>query len=210
MPYIFNIAFLSRPSPEVEKTSFPSHMYLNAISGLDIAIRPIRSVTYPASVESLRKNFILAGTFANRFFTTIEVPRLQATSSFFDGAPCSSSMYAPSSASSVLLTTSTDETAQILASASPRKPIVLIRNKSSTERSLLVAWRKNAVSSSSAAIPLPLSVTPIYSIPPRLISTHMSSAPASIAFSTSSLTTAAGLSATSPAAILSATLCEST
>jgi hypothetical protein len=60
----------------------------------------------------------------------------------------------------------------------------------------------DAISISSLLIPLPLSVTLINEIPPSFISTVIAVAPASIAFSTSSLTTEEGLSTTSPAAIL--------
>ncbi|MPM32133.1 hypothetical protein SDC9_78692 [bioreactor metagenome] len=100
---------------------------------------------------------------------------------------------------------STRLTADIAASASPRKPRVPTPAKSSAARSLLVAWRKNAVGSSSRAIPQPSSVTRIRRIPPFCSSTVTAEAPASTAFSTSSFTTLAGRSTTSPAAIRSAT-----
>ena len=74
---------------------------------------------------------------------------------------------------------------------------------SSAVRILLVEWRKKAHLTSSASIPHPLSVTRINEIPPSLISTVTEVAFASIAFSTSSFTIDAGLSITSPAAILS-------
>ena len=50
-------------------------------------------------------------------------------------------------------------------------------------------------------MPEPLSVILINDVPPSLISTDIIVAPASIAFSISSLTIDAGLSITSPAAI---------
>ena len=74
-------------------------------------------------------------------------------------------------------------------------------SRSSRLAILLVAWRDTASGNCSAAMPLPLSRIRIRRTPPssRSISTRV--APASIAFSTSSLTTDAGRSTTSPAAI---------
>ncbi len=95
------------------------------------------------------------------------------------------------------------------AKASPRKPKVPIRPRSSGPRSLLVAWRKKAVGSSGPGMPQPLSVTRMSPMPPRRISTATAEAPASMAFSTSSFTTLAGRSTTSPAAMRSATWASS-
>jgi hypothetical protein len=59
-------------------------------------------------------------------------------------------------------------------------------------------------------MPLPLSVRRISVLPPSRISTLTSVAPASMELSISSLTTDAGRSTTSPAAILAATLGSNT
>ena len=93
------------------------------------------------------------------------------------------------------------ETELILASASPRNPILIIASRSSKVAILLVAWRANARISSSLPIPQPLSRIRISFSPPRSMSISIRVAPASRLFSTSSLTTDAGLSTTSPAAI---------
>ena len=85
--------------------------------------------------------------------------------------------------------------------ASPRKPSVAMWPKSSWVRTLLVAWRRNITGTSSGAMPLPLSLTRIIVTPPWRISMVTLLAPASIEFSTSSLTTEDGRSTTSPAAI---------
>ncbi len=69
---------------------------------------------------------------------------------------------------------------------------------------MLVACRRNASSTSPAAIPEPLSATAIRSAPPPSTSIWTAVAPASSAFSSSSLTTDAGRSITSPAAIFAA------
>jgi hypothetical protein len=79
-----------------------------------------------------------------------------------------------------------------------------MRDSSSTVESLLVACREKASSISSAEMPSPLSDTRTSRRPPSRVSMRMSVAPASIAFSTSSLTTEAGRSTTSPAAICEA------
>ena len=65
-------------------------------------------------------------------------------------------------------------------------------SRSYSVRSLLVAWRRKAVSASSGAMPQPLSVTRMRVIPPCCSSTVSLSAPASMAFSMSSFTTEAG------------------
>ena len=66
---------------------------------------------------------------------------------------------------------------------------------------LLVAWRSSASRASSGAMPSPSSSTRTSFLPPSSMVIAMRRAPASRAFSTSSLTTEAGRSTTSPAAI---------
>ena len=91
------------------------------------------------------------------------------------------------------------------ANASPLKPLVTILLRSSGTESLLVACLLIANFNSSLGIPCPLSMTDILSKPPFSISILIWLLPESIEFSTSSLTTWAGLSTTSPAAIWLAT-----
>ncbi len=74
--------------------------------------------------------------------------------------------------------------------------------KSSAVIILLVECRLMEIGTSSDFIPFPLSFTSIKFFPPLLIVTDISVAEASIAFSNNSLITDAGLSITSPAAIL--------
>ena len=93
-------------------------------------------------------------------------------------------------------------TAAMLASASPRKPRVWMRARSSTVVNLLVLWRSTATATSSAGMPQPSSVTSISALPPRSTATSTRRAPASSALSSSSRTSEAGRSITSPAAIL--------
>ena len=98
----------------------------------------------------------------------------------------------------------TRETAAMLASASPRKPSVLTVSRSVMPAILLVAWGVKASSAFSGDMPVPSSVirSDVISVFDIRISIRIVWAPASIAFSTSSLTTEAGRSTTSPAAIL--------
>jgi hypothetical protein len=64
-----------------------------------------------------------------------------------------------------------------------------------------VAWRSSASAISSGAMPQPSSVTSIRDKPPSASETAIRVAPASIAFSTISLSAEAGRSTTSPAAM---------
>ena len=64
--------------------------------------------------------------------------------------------------------------------------------RSSAFRSFEVACRAKAVTTWSAGMPEPLSVTRMSLVPPWAMETEMRVAPASRAFSTSSLTTEAG------------------
>jgi hypothetical protein len=68
-------------------------------------------------------------------------------------------------------------------------------------RSLLVAWRSSASGKSSGDMPSPSSLTRINEVPLFSIEMVISVAAASMEFSSSSLTTDAGRSTTSPAAI---------
>jgi hypothetical protein len=92
-------------------------------------------------------------------------------------------------------------TAAMLGRASPRNPRVLMFRRSSSASSLLVAWRARLKGASSGSMPTPSSTTRMSLRPPSSISTVMRRAPASREFSTSSLTTWAGRTMTSPAAI---------
>ena len=91
-------------------------------------------------------------------------------------------------------------TEEIEGKASPRNPKKLMLNKLSSG-SFDVACRSTAIGNSSLSIPLPLSETTIRLLPPSDKVTSTDVAPASIEFSTNSLTTEAGRSITSPAAI---------
>ena len=129
------------------------------------------------------------------------VPTGAAQGSCFKTALFSTSIKVPSSSSALRVFSSTCATAAILASASPRKPMVLIRKRSSIWRILLVAWRSNAIRASVSLIPFPLSITCIRFLPASVTINFISVASASIAFSSNSFTALAGRWITSPAAI---------
>ena len=97
------------------------------------------------------------------------------------------------------------ETEAIEGIASPRKPRVSIRSMSSASRIFEVAWRSSERTASSRVMPQPSSCTDTSLRPPWEMAMRIDFAPASMEFSTSSLTTLAGRSTTSPAAILFAT-----
>ena len=72
---------------------------------------------------------------------------------------------------------------------SPRKPMVRRANKSAASRIFEVAWRSKEKRASVSDIPVPSSITWMQVLPASVISTCISSASASIAFSTNSFTT---------------------
>ncbi len=99
------------------------------------------------------------------------------------------------------LVSATRATEVMLASASPRKPRLATRSRSSSEAILLVAWRASARRNCSRAMPPPSSTTLISLVPPPASWTEIAPAPASRLFSRSSFRADAGRSTTSPAAI---------
>src|SRR5947207_3603478 len=170
------------------------------------ASSPTSRTMTAVSVAGCLRNLSRAGVLKNSRLTLTRVPTgLPAGPAAICEPPSSSTRY-PSPPSPRRLTASTRATAAMLASASPRNPRVRIVRRSSSERILLVACRKNASGRSTGAIPSPSSTTSIRPCPAASILTWIRDAPASIAFSTSSLTTAAGRSTTSPAAMPSATV----
>src|SRR6266513_2176442 len=193
------------PVPAVSSTRRPSAPSVIATVGCASASSlPSRTMT-AVSVAGCLRNLRRAGVLKNSRLTLTRVPTgLPAGPAPICAPPSTSTRY-PSPLSRGRLTASTRATAAMLASASPRNPRVRIVRRSSSERILLVACRKNASGRSTGAIPSPSSTTSIRPCPAASMRTWIRDAPASIAFSTSSLTTAAGRSTTSPAAIPSAT-----
>src|SRR6184192_1676578 len=174
--------------------------------GFARASSPTSRTMTAVSVAGCLRNLRRAGVLKNSRLTLTRVPSGLPTGPAATCDPPSTITRYPSPPSPVRLTASTRATAAMLASASPRNPRVRIVRRSSSERILLVACRKNASGRSTGAIPSPSSTTSIRPCPAASILTWIRDAPASIAFSTSSLTTAAGRSTTSPAAMPSATV----
>ena len=189
------------PEPGVLKTTAPLWVTLNAISGRARANRETHSTQCERSVAEVPMNLSRAGVLKNRFATSTVVPGGQPTGPRHVRVPPSSEMLVPSALSGSRVVIFRCATAPMLGSASPRKPIVAMRCRSSSPPILLVAKRCTARGTSSGGIPWPLSMTRISFVPPSASSTSMRVAPASIEFSTSSLTMLAGRSTTSPAAM---------
>src|SRR5579884_522866 len=189
------------PVPGVAKTSWLPCRSRNATPGYATANCPTTSTARASSVGVLLRNFRRAGVLKNRSATSIVVPSRPATSSTAVMSPPSTESRAPLSSSAGLVVRVMRDTEAMEGSASPRKPSVRMANRSSAERILLVAWRCRARTASLQVMPQPLSATRIRCLPPSSSPMTMCVAPASIAFSTNSLTAEAGRSTTSPAAI---------
>ena len=117
-----------------------------SLGALETSLLPTESAifstsaeTFIASVESFLRNFRLAGTLKKRFSTTTVVPSEAPTSLISIILPPSDVSIYPISASLVFVIIVTSETELIAASASPRKPSVIILFRSSLSEILLVA-----------------------------------------------------------------------
>src|SRR3989454_5530728 len=194
--------------PGVSITRRPSTSRLKAMVGLPRASSPTSRLITAFSVAGCFRNFRRAGVLKNNRSTVSRVPAEQPAGSAVSNSPPWMRTRNPPPPSRLRLTASTSATAAMLASASPRKPRVRIERRSSSARSLLVACRANATGRATGRMPWPSSTTSIKPWPAASTRTSIRAAPASIAFSASSLTTAAGRSTTSPAAMPSATAAE--
>ena len=152
------------------------------------------------SVASVFRNLRRAGVLKYKFAASIRVPTPPAVADTCH-APLWFSIQLACVDASVREETRIFDTDAIEASASPRNPIDSTCSSSSNERILLVAWRVTAKGNCSADMPQPLSEISISVLPPSSRRKVISVAPASSAFSSNSLTTDAGRSTTSPAAI---------
>ena len=163
------------------------------------------AATARASASGEARNLRRAGVLEKRSSTSTSVPRGRAATSSVTGPPHSilsriASGELPSEVVSVSF-----ETEAIEGNASPRNPNVVTFNRSASVEIFDVACRSRLSRASSGDMPDPSSRTRIRSTPPPSTSTSMREAPASRAFSTSSLTADAGRSTTSPAAMRSMT-----
>ena len=174
---------------------------MNAILEFTKAVFCTHSFIYLNSVASFFRNLYLTGVLKNSFSTIIVVPTGNPISSTSIISPASAIILVPFS-SAVLVSIVSSDIDAILASASPLNPIEYVCSKSSILLILLVACLSNDKGISFADIPFPLSTIFTRVFPPFFTSTTILVAPASIEFSTNSFTTFAGLSITSPAAIL--------
>ena len=171
----------------------------------DSANRATSACVLFASADAERRNLRRAGTSRNSCRTVTDVPGGAPSGELSTTRPPDTSMRVPDVSAGGRVTIVTWATAPMLGSASPLNPSVAIAPRSDGSASLLVANRSKASSASPREMPTPLSTTLIRSTPPPRTSTEISVAPASSEFSTNSLTTDAGRSVTSPAAILDET-----
>ena len=186
----------------------PSEVSVKPTPGSASASAATASLTARASPLAERRKRARAGALKKSARTSTVVPRRLGWSSTavtrppstrtrVPGSPAALEEAPPSSAVSSVMR----ETAAIEGSASPRKPKLATRLRSSALRILLVAWRSRQTTASSRLIPTPSSVTRTSRFPPPSIAISTLRARASSAFSTSSFTSDAGRSTTSPAAI---------
>lgn len=170
------------------------------MSGRAIARRRTTSWHAAYSERGVRRNLRRAGTLPNRSSTRMRVPGGKAAGPSSVTTPWSVTRFQPSSAPRGRLSMVRRATEPIEGSASPRKPSVETISICSSG-SFEVAWRSSARAISSGRMPQPSSVTSMRSKPPEAMRTVICVAPASTAFSTSSLSAEAGRSTTSPAAM---------
>ena len=171
-----------------------------AMAGWAMASRRSASATWPDSVRGSFRNFRRAGVAKKSSRTSTRVPGGCAAGRGSPLAPPSMSRLQAVSAPAGREVSTKRLTEAIEGSASPRKPRVRMSLRSSSG-SLEVQWRSTASAISSRVMPTPSSTTERKLRPPSFRTTAMRWAPASIAFSTSSLTALAGRSTTSPAAM---------
>ena len=180
------------------------------MSGLASASCRTISSIWPSSVSGPLRNFRRAGRLPKRWATLMFVPGAQPQSCTSRMAPLSTTISVPTSSSFRRVCRMNRETEEMDGIASPLNPNDLICPTSASVEILLVAWASKHMMASSRSMPQPLSVTCMSRWPPCSAATRIRVAPASMEFSTSSLTTDAGRSTTSPAAIRPATSADNT
>ena len=164
-PYTAAMASRRLPDPFVTNSDLLSTVRLNETSGRARANRPTADCTRVASDAVERRNFRLAGRLWNSPLAVTDVPGAAPTRCLRMSEPAFRSTWMPESSPSARETSVTRETAAMLGRASPRKPNVPTDSRSPSLTSLLVAKRSNATVTSSSAMPTPLSVTRMYSMP---------------------------------------------
>ncbi|MEY9720246.1 hypothetical protein ABIA22_002736 [Sinorhizobium fredii] len=179
----------------------------NRTFGKAIAMRRTTSEMAAASAFSDFMNLSRAGVAKKRSRTSTTVPTLAGEGRTGSVLPPATEIAAPSLAPAVRVVIDRRATDPIEGSASPRKPSV--RMSVSASSILEVQCRRMASSRSAGDMPLPLSAIRSSVLPPPAVATSILVAPASRAFSISSLAALAGRSMTSPAAIWLMSVSES-
>ena len=178
---------------------------VKSIAGYTSAMRWNAVTILLISVALDFRKRLRAGTLKKRFSTRKLHPCWQTVASCDMTLLPSMRSCVPTLSSAMRVFSVTCATDAIDGRASPRNPMVCSEKRSSALRIFDVAWRSKARRASVTDMPIPLSMTCIDAFPASVTSTCILSAPASTAFSTSSLMTDAGRCITSPAAIWLAT-----
>ena len=127
------------PEPPVCTLTWPLTVSWKATSGLQRANSSRVSIILVASAEAVLKNFLRAGVLKNMSLTITVVPLGAPVLMNSMTLPPSREIREPISSSSFLVIISVWDTEAILAKASPLKPNVFKKNKSSLDTILLVA-----------------------------------------------------------------------
>ncbi len=173
---------------------------LKAKSGKAIAFSTKTCLQAAASAEARFRNCFLAGKPSNKARSSTVVPREPRHGSTAGSLP-GPQRKRQAASSLVALVMISSPTAAMEARASPRKPRVDRRRRSSASAIFEVAWGRAQSSRSARPMPEPSSRTRMSSAPPPSSSTATERAPESMALSRSSRRAAAGRSMTSPAAM---------
>ncbi len=185
-------AILCLNEPGRRSSVFPSRSIDSLMLLFTSASRSNSLMMLAVSTLSLFRNFRLAGTLKKRFFTIMLEPGSHSDGSCISTLDAFITSRVPIWSSAVRVFSSICAMAQMEGRASPRNPIVCNVNRSSACAIFEVAWRSKAIRASVSVMPLPLSTTWISVRPASRMNMRMSVAPASTAFSTSSLITEAG------------------
>ena len=158
-PYTAAMTSRSAPLPEVWSSMRASERSEKRTCGQAMAMWSSTPRMRAVSALAERMNLRRAGIVEKSASTVTDVPGApELVPSAMTALP-SISTNAAASAPAVRVRRRTCAAAAMLASASPRKPSDVTAARSSSDRSLLVAWRSKASRSSSGAMPDPSSVT---------------------------------------------------
>ena len=147
------------PSPGERNSSSPSFIRRKDTSGRERAQWSAAAEQAEDSLRSDFRNLRRAGVLKKRSVTMTVVPWGQPKGDISSISPALRVRRVPSFVPAARDIISMRETEEMAASASPRKPMVLIASRPASSWSLLVAWRMKDMPRSSGVMPHPSSVT---------------------------------------------------